>query len=84
MNWGQVTGSVGVALLLLAFALNVAGKLGTRAPAYLALNFVGGAMACAASALIAFLPFVVLEGVWTVVAGLSLISVLRAPRPHSP
>lgn len=84
MNWGQVTGSVGVALLLLAFALNVAGKLGTRAPAYLALNFVGGAMACAASALIAFLPFVVLEGVWTVVAGLSLIRVLRAPRPHSP
>lgn len=77
MNWGQEIGSAGVAILLVAFALNLRGRLTTHAPAYLAMNLVGGAMACAASVQIGFLPFVVLEGVWTLVAGVSLIRAIR-------
>jgi hypothetical protein len=77
MNWGQAIGSIGVAILLIAFALNLSGIVAARVPTYLALNFVGGAMACTASVLIGFLPFVVLEGVWTLVAGASLIGAVR-------
>jgi hypothetical protein len=37
------------------------------------LNFVGGALACYSSYLIHFMPFVVLEGTWSAVAGVALI-----------
>jgi hypothetical protein len=36
---------------------------------YTALNFVGAALAGYSSRLIGFMPFVVLEGVWALVAG---------------
>ena len=68
-----VIGSCGVALLLLAFALNLRRVLGTGDRLYLALNFVGASLACASAAMIRFLPFVVLEGVWAVVAAAALV-----------
>ena len=45
--------------------------------AYLALNLVGANLACASSSLIDFLPFVVLEGTWAIVAGVALARKLR-------
>ena len=38
------------------------------------MNFVGAGLACAAAALIPFLPFVVLEGTWSLVALVALVS----------
>jgi hypothetical protein len=66
--------SVGVALILVAFVLNLAGVLERERPAYLWLNLVGAGLACLASALISFVPFIVLEGVW---AAAALIGLLR-------
>jgi hypothetical protein len=63
-----IIGFAGVALLLLAFLLNVAKKMRADGYAYGALNFVGAALACYSSWLIDFMPFVVLEGVWALVA----------------
>jgi hypothetical protein len=61
-------GFAGVALLLLAFLLNLVGRMRSDGYAYPALNGVGAALAGYSSYLIEFMPFVVLEGVWTLVA----------------
>ena len=61
-------GSVGVALLLGAFFLNLFGWLKSDSRTYQALNAIGAGLACYASYLIDFLPFVVLEGTWSLVA----------------
>jgi hypothetical protein len=69
----DAVGSVGVALLLAAFFANLYGFLDHRGRAYQGMNFVGAALACAASFMIGFLPFVVLEGAWALVAVLALV-----------
>ena len=61
-------GAVGVGLLLGAFFLNLFGWMKTDSRAYQALNAIGAGIACYASYLIDFLPFVVLEGTWSIVA----------------
>jgi hypothetical protein len=61
-------GFVGVALLLAAFLANLLRFLRAEGHAYMGLNFVGAALACYSSWLIGFLPFVLLEGVWSLVA----------------
>ncbi|RPJ27970.1 MAG: hypothetical protein EHM35_13925 [Planctomycetaceae bacterium] len=71
-------GSLGVTLLLLAFLLNVARRLQTENVLYISLNLVGAALACLSSYLIDFLPFVVLEGVWALVAAVALVRRARA------
>jgi hypothetical protein len=67
-----IVGSAGVALLLLAFFLNLLRYLRADGTLYLALNLVGAALACLSSYLIDFMPFVLLEGTWSVVAAVAL------------
>lgn len=73
-------GSTGVALLLIAFLLNIAKLLTAEGLPYLTLNFVGGALALTSSWLIDFIPFVILELVWTSAALVALIRVLITAR----
>ncbi|MCY7408861.1 MAG: hypothetical protein LH473_01180 [Chitinophagales bacterium] len=61
--------TTGVAMLLLAFFLNLFGILKQNSWTYLLLNFFGAALSCYASWLINFLPFVILEATWAGVAG---------------
>jgi hypothetical protein len=61
-------GSIGVALLLAAFLANLFERLRSDSRLYSWINFVGAALACYSSYLIDFMPFVVLEGVWALVA----------------
>lgn len=68
--------TVGVSLLLLAFAMNQLGKLNEQGPAYLWMNFVGAGVAGFAAWLGGIIPFVVLEGVWALVAAWGLIRLL--------
>ncbi len=68
MSAANLIGTVGVAALLLAFLLNLIGVEPRDSWRYTALNAAGAALACYSAYLIGFLPFVVLEGVWTVVA----------------
>jgi hypothetical protein len=72
-----IIGFIGVALLLLAFLLNLVKLMSAEGAPYLALNVVGGAMALTSSWLIDFIPFVILEVVWTTAALIGLIRVLR-------
>jgi hypothetical protein len=64
-----IIGFAGVALLLVAFLLSLLKVLRLDGYPYTTLNFVGAALACYSSYLIGFMPFVVLEGVWALVAG---------------
>jgi len=57
-----IVGSAGVALLLLAFFLNLLRYLRVEGALYLGLNLMGAALACLSSYLIDFMPFVLLEG----------------------
>jgi membrane associated rhomboid family serine protease len=75
-------GSLGVALLLLAFLLNLVRVLSTESYPYTALNLAGASLAGYASYLIGFVPFVILEGTWAGVAAVALARrILRAGRP---
>ena len=65
-------GSIGVALLLGAFLLNLLKRMSADGYAYSALNLAGAALACYSSYLIDFLPFVALEGVWAIAAAFAL------------
>ena len=73
MSAETLIGSAGVALLLLAFFLNLVRVLSTQSYPYTALNFAGASLAGYASYLIGFVPFVVLEGTWAVVAAVALM-----------
>jgi hypothetical protein len=70
----NIIGSLGVALLLIAFLLNVMKLMRAEGWTYLILNFVGAGIAGFSSYLVGFMPFVVLEGTWAIVA---LIAVVR-------
>jgi hypothetical protein len=78
MNFSEIMGSLGVAILLLAYTLNILKIIGRESQTYLLLNFIGGGIACFASYLILYFPFVILEGVWAVVSLVSLLKILRS------
>jgi len=83
MSYDQWIGSIGVAALLLAFALNGFGFVRHDSPRYQLLNVIGAGLACYASWLIHYVPFVVLEGTWCLVATFGLVRVLRSGSPTS-
>ncbi|MDB4293548.1 hypothetical protein N9954_09095 [Maribacter sp.] len=68
MNIVDWIGFIGVFLILLAYILNVIGKLKNTDLAFILLNLIGAAIACFASILMAYVPFILLEGVWTMVS----------------
>ncbi len=70
----DVIASIGVALILIAFILNLAGIMDRFTRSYLLLNLIGASLTLLASAIIQFDPFVVLEAVWDLAA---LIGLLR-------
>jgi hypothetical protein len=72
MDSSTFAGSFGVALLLLAFFLNLFGFVQRKSWSYLSLNFAGASLSCYASVLIHFLPFIILEGTWAMVAAIGV------------
>lgn len=76
LTYTEAVGSAGVFLLLIAFFMNLVGALSASSLPYVSLNLVGAGLACYASWLLDFIPFVVLEGTWAVVAALALGRVL--------
>ncbi len=80
----DLIGINGVALLLLAFLLNAFGWLDKSSRIYILLNLVGAALACWASLIINYLPFVVLEGTWAAVALAAFVKSFTggANKPH--
>lgn len=73
----DLVASIGVTLLLAAFVLNLFGVLPRERRLYQGLNLVGAGMAAWAAWRIGFVPFVVLEGCWALVALLALLGWAR-------
>ncbi len=73
MTSSDIIATVGVTLLLIAFFLQSLKIITAESKTYALLNFFGAAIAGYASWLISFMPFVILEGVWSIVALYSLL-----------
>ena len=70
-------GSAGVTILLFAYLLNLLNKISKESLAYINMNIIGAGLACTASVLINYLPFVILEAVWMLVSTAALIKYFR-------
>ena len=70
-------GSIGVALLLVAFGLNLIKKLSESSPLYLAMNAVGAGMSAWYALAGRIIPFVILELVWALSAVIRLAIVIK-------
>jgi hypothetical protein len=70
-------GFLGVAILLAAFFLNLFNRLNKDSVAYLSMNILGAGLACYASVLLKYLPFILLEGCWTLVSMIGLFKVFK-------
>lgn len=77
MNYIDWIGFVGVFQILLAFILNITGNINTKDLSFILLNLIGAGMACLASILMNYLPFIILEGVWTLASLISLINYIK-------
>lgn len=71
-------GFIGVFQILLAYFLNVIGKISKDDLSFILLNLIGAAMACLASVLLNYWPFIILEAIWTLI---SFISLLKYKKP---
>jgi hypothetical protein len=67
----------GSLLILAAFAAAQLGRLDVHSVRYLLLNTAGAAVLTVIAAAHASWGFLLLEGTWTIVSALSLVSVLR-------
>lgn len=72
-------GSLGVALLLMAFFLNLFKFIAQDSIPYIGMNIAGAGLACWSSWIIAFMPFVILEAVWCLIAVAALVRWIRTP-----
>ncbi len=72
MPLSDVIGSIGVSMLLIAFLLNLLKKISHDSFSYIFMNLIGAGLACLASILIRYTPFIILEGTWTLVSAVSM------------
>ena len=73
MSYNDIIGTVGVGLILLAYFCSVSGWLSGKSKLFFCLNIFGAGLACYASWLIAYWPFVILEATWVLVSFIGLI-----------
>ena len=77
MNYNDIIGTIGVSIVLIAYFLNIFGLIPKEGVLFFVLNILGASIACYASKLINYKPFVVLEGTWAIVSFLGLIKSLK-------
>ncbi len=77
MTKTDVIGFIGVAILLIAYFLNLINKVKNSGFTYLIMNFVGAGTSSLASVLLNYLPFIILEASWTLVSMIGLFTYFR-------
>lgn len=68
MTYNDWMGTIGVGLVLLAYFLNTMKWVPENGTLFFILNVIGGGLSCYAAVLIDFVPFIVLEAIWTIVS----------------
>jgi hypothetical protein len=77
MAYNDWVGTIGVLMILLAYFANSFGFIRRQGKLYFILNIAGASLACYASVLIRYIPFMVLEGMWTLVSIAAFIKLLQ-------
>jgi hypothetical protein len=77
MTFSEITGTIGVGLILLAFFASVFSLIAREGKLFFLLNIIGSALACYAALLIPFWPFVILEGAWCLVSVAGLFRTMK-------
>lgn len=80
MSYTDIISTIGVSLILLAFFLNTFKYISDNSKLYFLLNIIGGAFACYGSVLLNSLPFIILEGTWSLVALIGFIKTFMERR----
>ena len=76
MTFSEIIGAIGVSILLIGYLMNLNGKLASNSALYMLMNVLGSGMAFYSSYLIDFMPFMVLEGIWTGISAWSLAKII--------
>jgi len=77
MNYNDIIGTIGVGVILIAYYMNTAGMILKNGKLFYVMNIIGATLACYASLLISYVPFVVLEGAWTLVSIYGLMKTMK-------
>lgn len=80
MNYNDSIGAIGVGIILLAYFLNIFSFIKKDGNFYFILNIIGASIACFASYLIHYMPFIVLEATWAIVSILGLFKNTKKPQ----
>lgn len=76
MNYNDIIGTIGVGLILLAYFFNTFSLIPKEGKLFFSMNIIGAGLACYASFLINYVPFVILEGVWCIVSIAGFVKLL--------
>lgn len=79
MNSNDIIGAIGVGIILLAYFLNIFSLIKKDGSLYFILNIIGASIACYASYLIDYVPFIILEATWAIVSVFGLIRSIKKP-----
>jgi hypothetical protein len=77
MTTTDAIGFIGVTILLIAYFLNLNNKIEKESLVYLQMNFFGAGLACLASVLMNYWPFIILEGCWTIVSAFGIFKYFK-------
>ena len=77
MDYNEIVGTIGTGLILIAYYLNTAGMIIKNGKLFYVMNIIGAAVACYASWLLGYRPFIILEGVWTLVSIYGLMKIIK-------
>jgi hypothetical protein len=78
MSYNDIIGGIGVFITLLAYFLIIFNFIDKDGVLFFMMNIIGAGLACYASLLINYWPFVVLEGTWTLISIVGLIKSMRS------
>ena len=77
MSYNDIVGTIGVGIILIAHFMNIFSFIKKDGVLFYVMNIIGASLACYASILINYLPFIILEATWAMVSVLGLVKVLN-------
>jgi hypothetical protein len=77
MNFNDLIGTIGVGIIIIAYFLNMFSIIPKDGIFYFILNIIGAGIACFASILIHYMPFIILEGAWVLVSIVGLVKTIK-------
>ncbi|WNM19753.1 CBU_0592 family membrane protein [Flavobacterium capsici] len=80
MNFNDLIGTIGVGIILLAYFLNIFSLIKKDGILFYSMNIIGASIACFASILINYMPFIILEATWAIVSIVGLLKAIKKPQ----